>query len=32
VVPEFGALASIVLVVAIVSIVAVSAKTRLRFT
>ncbi len=32
VVPEFGALASIVLVVAIISIVAVSAKTRLRFT
>ena len=31
VVPEFGALASIVLVVALVSIIAVTAKTRLRF-
>jgi predicted secreted protein with PEFG-CTERM motif len=32
VVPEFGALSSLVLVMAIISIVAVSAKTRLRFS
>lgn len=32
VVPEFGALSSIVLVLAIISLVAISAKTRLRFT